>query len=61
MDNYLLATKLMCVAVVAGVIFAVGPVVFPFFEPTMGEFPFDVAEAVLSATIGFALHAAVFG
>ena len=51
----------MCVAAVAGVIFAAGRVIFPFVEPTMGELPFDVAEAVLSATIGFALHAAMFG
>ena len=56
-----LLTKLMCVGAVASVIFAVGPIVFPYFEPAMGELPFDMAEAVLSATIGFALHAAMFG
>jgi hypothetical protein len=61
MANHPLLTKLMCVAAVAGVIFAAGRVIFPFVEPTMGELPFDVAEAVLSATIGFALHAAMFG
>jgi hypothetical protein len=61
MINHPVLTKLMCVAAVASVIFAVGRVVFPYFEPTMGELPFDVAEAVLSASIGFVLHATMFG
>jgi hypothetical protein len=56
-----LLTKLMCVAAVASVVFAVGPVIFPYVEPAMGELPFGVAEAVLSTTIGFVLHAAMFG
>jgi hypothetical protein len=56
-----LLTKLMCVAAVASVIFAVGPMIFPYVEPTIGELPFDMAEAVLSTTIGFALHTAMFG
>jgi len=51
----------MCVAAVASIVFAAGPLIFPFVEPMMGELPFDVAEAVFSATIGFALHAAMFG
>ena len=60
MDDRVL-TKVMCVAAVASVVFAVGRVVFPYFEPTMGELPFDAAEAVFSTTVGFALHAAMFG
>jgi len=56
-----LLTKLMCVAAVASIVFAFGPFIFPYVEPAMGAFPFDVAEAVLSATFGFALHAAMFG
>jgi len=56
-----LLTKLMCVAAVASVIFAVGPFIFPYVEPMMGKLPFDAAEAVLSASIGFALHTAMFG
>jgi hypothetical protein len=61
MIHHPVLTKLMCVAAVASVIFAVGRVVFPYFEPAMGELPFNMAEAVLSATIGFALHATMFG
>jgi hypothetical protein len=56
-----LLTKLMCVAAVASIVFAVGPFVFPYVEPAMGTLPFDMAEAVLSASMGFALHAAMFG
>lgn len=61
MINYPLVTKLMCVGAVACVIFAVGRVIFPYVEPTMGALSFDVVEAMLSATIGFALYAAMFG
>jgi uncharacterized protein (DUF697 family) len=61
MKNRSVVTTLMCVAAVAGIVFAAGRLIFPFVEPTMGEFPFSVAEAVLSATIGFALDAAMFG
>jgi len=61
MTNHPIVTKLMCVAAVASVMFAVGPFVFPYVEPTIGALPFDIGEAILSATIGFALHAAMFG
>ena len=61
MADHSLVTKLMCVAAVAGIVFAVGRIIFPFVEPTMGELSFNMAEAVLSATIGFALDSAMFG
>jgi hypothetical protein len=61
MKDHSLATKLMCVAAVAGIIFAAGRFIFPYVEPTMGELSFNVAEAVLSATLGFALDSAMFG
>jgi hypothetical protein len=61
MKDHSMATKLMCVAAVASIIFAAGRVIFPFVEPTLGELSFNVAEAVLSATLGFALDTAMFG
>ncbi len=61
MKDNSLATKLMCVAAVAGIIFAAGRVIFPYVEPTIGELSFNVAEAALSATLGFALDTAMFG
>jgi hypothetical protein len=56
-----MATKVMCVAAVASIIFAAGRVIFPFVEPMMGELSFNVTEAVLSATLGFVLDSAMFG
>ena len=61
MRDHSMATKVMCVAAVASIIFAAGRVVFPFVEPMMGELSFNMAEAVLSATLGFALDAVMFG
>ena len=61
MKDHSMATKLMCVAAVASIIFAAGRVIFPWVEPTLGELSFNVAEAVLSATLGFALDTAMFG
>jgi hypothetical protein len=60
MKDHSLATKVMCCAAVASIIFAVGRVIRSV-EPTIGELSFNVAEAVLSATIGFALDSAMFG
>jgi len=36
-------------------------VIFPFVEPTIGELSFNVAEAVLSATIALRLMPRLFG
>ena len=59
MIDHPLVTKLLCVAAVASVIFQVGRIIFPYVEPMIGAFQFDAIEAVLSATIGFAIHAAL--
>jgi hypothetical protein len=61
MTNHPLVTKLMCVAAVASAVFAVGRVIFPYVEPTVGALSFDMVEAVLSASVGLAIHAAMFG
>jgi hypothetical protein len=61
MKNHSMATKVMCVAAVASIIFAAGRIIFPLVEPMMGELSFNVTEAVLSATLGFALDSAMFG
>jgi hypothetical protein len=56
-----LFTKLLCVALVATVMMPVGRDLYPYIEGMIGGLPFDAAEAVLSATMGFALYAAMFG
>jgi hypothetical protein len=56
-----LLTKLLCVALVAGIMMPLGREIYPYIESMMDTLKFDAAEAVLSATIGFALYAAMFG
>ena len=56
-----LFTKLLCVALVAAVMMPLGREVYPHLADLIGSLPFDAAEAMLSATMGFALYAAVFG
>ncbi len=56
-----LVTKLLCVALVATVMMPLGSEIYPYIEGMIGSLPFDAAEAVLSATMGFALYAAMFG
>jgi hypothetical protein len=56
-----LITKLLCVALVATVMMPVGREVYPYIEDMIGSLSFDAVEAVLSATMGFALYAAMFG
>jgi hypothetical protein len=38
-----------------------GRELYPYIEGVIGSLSFDAAEAVLSATMGFALYAAMFG
>jgi hypothetical protein len=56
-----LITKILCVALVASVVMPVGRDIYPHVESITGSFNFDAAEAVFSATLGFALYAAMFG
>jgi hypothetical protein len=39
----------------------VGRMIFPLVEPAVSGLEFGTIQAVLSATIGFGLHAAIFG
>jgi len=56
-----LMTKLLCVALVAGIMMPLGREIYPYIENLMDTLKFDAVEAVVSATIGFALYAAMFG
>ena len=56
-----LITKLLCVALVASVMMPLGREIYPYVETAMDSLKFDAVEAVLSATIGFAIYAAMFG
>jgi hypothetical protein len=56
MAKHPVVTKLLCVALVASIM-----LIFPFVETAVSGLEFDTIQAVLSATIGFGLHAAIFG
>ena len=56
-----LTTKLLCVALVASVMMPLGRDIYPYIASTLDSLQFDAVEAVVSATLGFALDAAMFG
>jgi hypothetical protein len=56
-----LLTRLMCVALVATVMMPLGRDLYPYIAGAVGSLQFDAFEAVLSATLGFAIYAAMFG
>jgi hypothetical protein len=61
MHRSALATRLTCVALTVCVIVPIARMVFPVVSGTIGAFPFDAIEAVVSTTLGFGLYAVLFG
>ena len=55
-----LLLKLMCVALVASVIFPLGRMVYPLVAQDIGDIPYGAIQAVLSASVGFGIYAALF-
>lgn len=60
MANKPIVIKLLCVALVASIVFPLGRAVFPYVAHEIGDLQFGAIEAVLSATLGFGLYAAFF-
>jgi hypothetical protein len=56
-----LVSKLLCVALVASVMMPVGREVYPYVAGMIDALGFDAVEAVVSATVGFAIYAVMFG
>lgn len=56
-----LTTKLLCVALVASVMMPVGRAIYPAIAGMIDSMQFDAVEALLSATLGFAIYAVMFG
>ncbi len=61
MANHPVVTKILCVALVASIMLPVGRMVFPFIDTAISGLQFDAIQAVVSASLGFGLHAAIFG
>ena len=56
-----LVDRLLCVALVASLMIPVGRMVFPYLDDMLGGMEFKAIEAVVSATLGFGIYAAIFG
>ena len=61
MTNGPLVTKLLCVALVAAIMIPAGDLIFPFVSDQLSGMQFQTIEAVIGATIGFGISAAVVG
>ena len=61
MANHPVLTKVLCVALVASIMLPLGRMIFPFVDTVVSGLEFDTLQAVVSATIGFGLHATFFG
>lgn len=61
MARHPLVIRLLCVALVAALMVPLGRALFPLLGSDIGRLPFDAIEAVVSATLGFGLYAAIFG
>ena len=59
MTNRPLVTKLLCVALVAAIMIPAGDLIFPFVSDQLSGIQFQTIEAVIGATVGFGISAAV--
>jgi hypothetical protein len=57
MKHSALITRLLCVALVASIMMPLGREAYPYVASMIGSLKYDAAEAVLSATLGFAIYA----
>jgi hypothetical protein len=59
MINRTTLMRLLCVALVAGVMLPVGTVVFPYVSHALDGTQFQALEAVFTATVGYGLYALI--
>jgi hypothetical protein len=52
--------KLMCVALVAAVVFPLGRMVHPYVVPDIGNLSFGAIQAIFTATVGMGIYAVFF-
>ncbi len=52
--------KLLCIALVAGVMLPVGRMLFPYVSAELSQMQFQAIEAVVSASLGFGIYG-IFG
>jgi hypothetical protein len=57
--NRAIVIRLLCVALVAGVMLPLGSAVFPYVSHALDGTQFQALEAVLSATLGFGIYSLI--
>ncbi|MEX2034349.1 MAG: hypothetical protein WEA28_04070, partial [Xanthobacteraceae bacterium] len=61
MIRHSLLIRVLCVALVAALMMPIGRALFPYLGAEIGALPFDAIEAVVTATLGYGVYAALFG
>jgi hypothetical protein len=61
MMHHPLLTQALCVALIAALMMPIGRALFPYVGAETGALPFDAIEAVVTATLGYGVYAALFG
>jgi len=56
-----LLTRVLCVALIAALMMPIGRALFPYLGAEISALPFDAIEAVVTATLGYGVYAALFG
>ena len=51
-----LILKLLCIALVAAVMLPLGGLIFPYVSANLSQLEFHAIEAMVSATLGFAIY-----
>jgi hypothetical protein len=61
MSGHPLVVRAMCVGLVAALMVPIGRALFPYIGHEIGALPFDTIEALVTATLGYGVYAALFG
>ena len=60
MMHHPLLIRALCVALIAALMLPIGRALFPYVAQEIGALPFDTIEAVVTATLGYGVYAALF-
>jgi hypothetical protein len=61
MKDYPIVNKVLCVALVAALVFPLGQAIMPYVDTMIDSLQFGTIEAVFSAALGYGIYAVLFG
>jgi hypothetical protein len=61
MKDFPIVDKLLCVGLVATLMFPLGQVIQPYIADVMDNLQFGTLEALVSAALGYGIYATLFG